>query len=209
MRNSNLVCLLVLAASVAGGCGGDGGTGDAADDMAEDVFDVPEDDGVEAAPDDAAPDVPEVDMSEELDVEADAVEDVSVDEAGPDEIADAAEDGLGCEFMDLEWFLVRCTGGWIQLRHFMRVGGDPALCPEYYRLGDIDYSTLEAALAAGDCAASCLYRPRTAVMFEHCGSRMEYTVYAADDPSSCPTIYEFPDGIFYSPAAWESVHPCP
>ncbi len=82
------------------------------------------------------------------------------------------------------------------------------MCPEYYRLGGIDYPTLEAALAAGACDADCLYRPRTAVMFEHCGARMEYTVYAVDD-GSCPTLYEFPDGIFYSPAAWESVHPCP
>jgi len=142
----------------------------------------------------------------DADTGADAGADTGTDTDG-DADGDAGNDA-GCEYMDLEVFLVQCSAGWTTIHHFQRMAGDPALCPDYYEVQGVHYSDLASAIDALGCDADCLYRPFESVMFLHCGHRMEYTAYGAEDPS-CPGVLGFPDGIYDSFEEWEAANPCP
>ena len=118
---------------------------------------------------------------------------------------DAGSDAGDCTYLDLSIWISDCGDGYQYVRRWTDTGG---VCPEYYTIDGMRFPTLEEALASKTCTPDCLRAPSTSVTVLRCGHRSGYIVYE-DSDMSCPAVYETPDGLFESIAAWDAAAPCP
>lgn len=206
MRRSTLIALLLLSFACADDAPADKPTPtpDMAADMAADQAgdqDTPDQD----TPDQDAPDL-SPDMTE--DMTADMAEDMTEDMAQDMDAPDLPPRDPRCMYLDYDVYYVKC--GQLDMHKLLRKMEDrdlgEQLCPVYYTLNGMEYATAEQAIRANQCDGACQYVATMSVSLLHCERRTGYIKWTAD---SCPDIYEFSEGVYYSVEQWRMANPCP
>lgn len=171
---------------------------DQSTDLAQPDQDAPDQD----TPDQDAPDMDAPDQT------ADMAEDMTEDMAQDMDSPDLPPRDPSCMYLDLDVYYVKC--GQLEMHKLLRKMEDrdlgEQLCPVYYTLNGMEYATAEQAISANQCEGACQYVATMSVSLLHCERRTGYIKWTAD---SCPDIYEFPEGVYYSVEQWRMANPCP
>jgi hypothetical protein len=120
--------------------------------------------------------------------------------------SDAGSDS-GCDYLDLDIYLVDCGTEHAYLRRWTDLSGNPT-CPDYWTLSgqSQQFPTQAAALASDNCDETCVRSASTSVSLLKCGVKTGYIVFHAE---GCPDVLETPDGFFSSVEEWNQQVPCP
>jgi hypothetical protein len=155
------------------------------------------------APDQDAPDMDMPDLTPDMDT-PDMTEDMTEDMDAPD----LPPRDPRCMYLDYDVYYVKC--GPLEMHKLLRKMEDrdlgEQLCPVYYTLNGMEYATAQQAISANQCNGACQYVATMSVSLLHCERRTGYIKWTAD---SCPDIYEFPEGVYYSVEQWRMANPCP
>lgn len=143
------------------------------------------------------------------DGDADSMNDTPEGSDGADapDAVDTTADVGGCDYLDLDIWIVRCDGGYAYARTFTDLGGRDS-CPPYTTVGTSRFPDAPDAYAALDCDPQCEWRAASSVS-AMCvdGRRTGWIEYRAIE-EACAPVFEFAEGLYPSVEAWNAETNC-